>query len=54
MKNEIIIDFSEYFKELEEIWDGGIFGGLDLGFIYEDEPSQVSDNNDSPTSSTYI
>ena len=56
MKNENN-DFNEYFKELEEIWNGGIFGDLNLGFIYEEheeKPFQLSDNNNSPNSSTHI
>jgi hypothetical protein len=55
MKNENK-DFKDFFIELEEIWNGGIFGELQLwGFdedYIEDRPFRVSDNNDSPNSST--
>jgi hypothetical protein len=59
MKNENN-DFSEYFKELEEIINGGIFGffGEPSLFFLDDEdklkPFGISDNNDSPNSSTHI
>jgi hypothetical protein len=55
MKNENK-DFKDFFIELEEIWNGGIFGELQLwGFdedYIEEKPFRVSDNNDSPNSST--
>ena len=56
MKNENN-DFSEYFKELEEIINGGMFGFFGMGILeekHEEKPCQVSDNNNSPKSSTHI
>ena len=56
MKNENN-DFSEYFKELEEIINGGMFGFFGMGFLneeHEEKPFQLSDNNNSPNSSTHI
>jgi hypothetical protein len=54
MKNENN-DFNEYFKELEEIINGGMFGFFGMGFLeekHEEKPFQLSDNNNSPNSST--
>ena len=58
------MDFKEYFEELEEIINGGIFGNLStenmgsfMTFLDEGDKEgkthRISDNNDSPNSSTY-
>jgi hypothetical protein len=58
------MDFKEFFEDLDEIINGGIFSNLgpeNIGsfMVFLDEghvggkPFGVSDNNDSPNSSTY-
>jgi hypothetical protein len=54
------MEFKEFFEDLDEIINGGMFGNLgEPSKVFLDENGEeekthrISDNNDSPNSSTY-